>query len=347
MSNRIPELSPRGASERWLKKMRVDKRESTVSAYSYQIKHFVEWTESVDISSIGEVSGWDIESYETYRRDQGVKSITLNKELGTLRNFLRYCARIELIDGSIPEKVDPPTVPHQADVDKTLLKSERARDLLNYHSSNQYGSRSHVLLALEWYTGARLNSLRGLNVGDYYPEKQYVEFLHRPDADLPLKNGRAGERAVGFPESVSDILDEYMSVNRIEKYDNHGSRPLITSEVGRASRNAIRTWTYFATSPCLRMECPHGKRRNTCEYTDYSKASQCPSSRSPHQVRTGTITWQLNQGIPVEKVAKRVNTSVSVLKKHYDHPTRLEDLEKRRRQHLDQLSFERDEGDCK
>jgi len=34
-----------------------------------------------------------------------------------------------------------------------------------------------------------------------------------------------------------------------------------------------------------------------------------------------------------------VNTSVRVLKKHYDQPTRLEELEERRRQHLDRLSF--------
>lgn len=67
--------------------------------------------------------------------------------------------------------------------------------------------------------------------------------------------------------------------------------------------------------------------------------SKYPSSRSPRQVRTGSITWQLNRGIPIEVVAERVNTSVRMLKRYYDQPTRLEELEERRREHVDELEF--------
>jgi hypothetical protein len=58
-------------------------------------------------------------------------------------------------------------------------------------------------------------------------------------------------------------------------------------------------------------------------------------SRSPHQVRIGSITWQLNRGIPREVVVERVKTSVQILKRHYDQPTKREELEERRRHHLD------------
>jgi hypothetical protein len=51
----------------------------------------------------------------------------------------------------------------------------------------------------------------------------------------------------------------------------------------------------------------------------------------------------LNRGVPIEVVADRVNTSVRVLKKHYDQPTRREELEERRRQHIDRLDFDGDE----
>jgi hypothetical protein len=96
---------------------------------------------------------------------------------------------------------------------------------------------------------------------------------------------------------------------------------------------------YLATQPCLHSDCPHGKERETCEWADYSLGSKCPSSRSPHQVRTGSITWQLHRGLPLKAVAERVNTSVRVLKKHYDHADRREELEERRREHVDRLAF--------
>jgi site-specific recombinase XerD len=343
--DRIPDLSPREAFERWLNKLRVDKRESTVSAYHYQIKQFVEWCEAEGIVEIDDVTGWDLESYETYRRRQDVAAVTLNKELGTLKRFLEYCARIELVDESLPEKVDPPEVDKQADVDRTRLHAGRAEALFEYYETEAFGTRAHALLTLCWYTGARLNALRGLDLEHYHGEEQYVEFLHEPERDLPLKNGRDGERAVGFPEYVRDVVDEYVREHRKEKFADDGSRPLITSQSGRAGENSIRAWMYLATVPCLHTDCPHGNDPETCEYLDYTTASKCPSSRSPHQVRTGTITWQLNRGVPIEVVADRVNTSVRILKKHYDQPTRREELENRRREHVDSLSFDGEGGD--
>jgi len=344
--DRVPDLDPREAFERWMSRLRVDKREATISSYHYQVKLFIEWCEREGITEIGELTGWDLESYETERRGADVELITLNKELGTVKNFLEYAARIELVDDDLPEKVDPPDVEAQADVDETRLPTHRAKALLDYYDEHAYGSRAHALLALTWYTGARLNALRGLDVSHYDPDENLVEFIHQPERDLPLKNGYDGERAVGLPEPESEndvdvgaILDTYIAENRHEVYDEHGNPPLLASELGRPSQTAVRTWSYLATVPCLYMECPHGNDPETCDFLEYSTASKCPSSRSPHQVRTGSITWQLNRGVPIEVVAERVNTSVRVLKRHYDKPTRREALEERRRHHLDRLSF--------
>jgi len=342
--DRVPDLSPREAFERWLNKLRVDKSDATVSSYHYRLKLFIEWCEDQGIVEIGELTGWDLETFETHRRQQDIELVTLNKEMLTLQQFLTYCARIELVDENLPEKVDPPDTDKQADVDETRLHADRAKALFAYYDEYDRGSRAHALLTMCWYTGARLNALRGLDLEDYHSREQYVEFLHQPERELPLKNARNGERAVGLPDYAAEVLDEYIQHHRKDVFDDDGSRPLFTSQSGRASDNAVRTWMYLATVPCLHTECPHGENPDTCEYLDYSKASQCPSSRSPHQVRTGTVTWQLNRGVPIEVVARRVNTSVRVLKKHYDQPSRREELEERRRQHVDRLSFDENGG---
>lgn len=341
---RVPDLSPQEACERWVNKLRVSKAESTVSSYHYRLKHFVEFCREEGITSISDVTGWDLETFETRRREQGLEPLSLNKEMGTLQNFLEYCARIELVDEDLPQKVDPPDVPRDAHVDEKRLRQDRARTLLDYyreHDDTQVRySRAHAVLALAWYTGARLGGLRGLDVGDFDPNEQYLEFYHRPDEDTPLKNGRDGERFVGIPDHVVKLLCRFIAEERHEMHDDHGRRPLLASEVGRPSVNAVRAWMYRATFPCLHSPCPHGKDPDTCDYRTYSGASKCPSSRSPHQVRTGSITWQLNRGVPPQVVAKRVNTSVRVIKRHYDQPDKIEEMEERRREHLDRLDFD-------
>jgi len=337
---RVPDLSPREARELWLNKLRADRRESTVSAYHYRTKLFVEWCEAQQLGEIADLTGWDLERYEAHRREQGVETVTLNNELGTVKQLLEYCARVELVDEALPEKVDPPDVEKQADVDETRLAPDRAEQLFEHYERRAYGERSHALLTVAWYTGGRISAIRGLDLDHYHGDEEFVEFLHEPDRGLPLKNGEGGERAVGFPEYVSDVLDEYITEHRAEQFDETGARPLITSQTGRPTAGTLRTWMYQATFPCLHKRCPHGEDPETCEYKTYTNAGQCPSSRKPHAVRTGAITWMLNRGVPIEVVAERVNTSVRVLKKHYDQPTRREELEQRRRQHLDRLSFD-------
>ena len=340
--DRVPDLSPREAFERWLNKLRVDKTEATVSAYHYRLKHFIEFCEDEGIVSIGELTGWDIESFETRRREQGLEAITLNNEMGTLQNFLEYCARIEVVGETLPAKVDPPTVPAASQVDETRLSPGRARALLDHYEAHpeDRASRAHALLALAWYTGARLGALRALDVSDFHADEQCVEFIHRPDKDTPLKNGIDGERVVGLPKSVCDVVEEYIRHNRVDKYDEFGRRPLLVSQMGgRPSKNGVRAWMYLATVPCLHTDCPHGKDPGTCDFLEYSTASQCPSSRSPHQVRTGSVTWQLNRGIPPERVSERVNTSIEVLLRHYDQPSKMEEMRERRREFIDRLEF--------
>jgi site-specific recombinase XerD len=340
-------LSPREARDRWLNRLRSTKRESTVSAYHYRTKHFVEWCEAEDIDSIRGVSGWEIESYETYRRGKGLKSISLNREMGTLQNFLEYCARIELVGEDLPGKVDRPDVPRNAHISEEILEPDRGERLLEYYrvTPGAYGTRAHALLALTWYTGARRGGIRALDVDHFDYDDQFVAFKHRPEIDLPLKNGPDGERMVALPPHVCDIVETYLREHRHDNYDENRLRPLFTSATGRGSKNAVSAWMRLATQPCLQMECPHGKNRDTCEWVNYSQASKCPSARSPHPVRRGSITWQLNRGVPIEVVAKRVNSSVRVIEEHYDQPTQREELEERRREHIDRLGLDSESDD--
>lgn len=347
MSRKPPDLSPREARDRWLDKLRVDRTESTLSTYYYRLKLFCEWAEENSIESVGEINGWDLESYEAHRRSQKPTALTLNKEFGTLQNWLEYLARIEVVDEDLSEKVDPPDVPKgELSSDVKLDQSDAIRLLRYFRTTPEvYGSRAHALLELTWNIGARAGAIAALDLRDRRETAEGVRYLHfvnRPETGTRLKKGPDGERPVFLSKEVWNALDRYVEHYRFDIQDEHGRSPLLASEQGRPTPGTIRDWMYLATLPCQHSECPHDKDPKECEWTEYAKASGCPSSRAPHQVRTGSITWQRNRGIPAEVVAERVNSGVDTIEEHYDKEDPVEEMLQRRQPFLGALDIDED-----
>jgi hypothetical protein len=144
-----------------------------------------------------------------------------------------------------------------------------------------------------------------------------------------------------------EVLGDYIEHHRVDQQDDVGRAPLFTTREGRPAPDTVRKWSYLATLPCRHSGCPHGKDRATCEWPTYAQASKCPSTRAPHHVRTGSITYQLNIGFPVEVVANRVNASVQTIRDHYDKADKQERrrrqrrrMESDRRDYVQQMDFE-------
>jgi site-specific recombinase XerD len=336
-----PDLSPDEARERWLNKQRVDCSSSTISTYHYRLKLFVEWCRREGIDRMADVSGWDLEEYEMHRRSKEVAAATLHNELKTIRQWLEYLGGIGVVDADLHQAVDPPDIASGEESDDTKLTAEAAAPLLeHYRSGPDRGSRAHTLLELAWYTGARVGGLRALDVRDVDLEDGYLWFAHRPETDTPLKNAGDGQRAVALPGAVLSTIEAYLDDHRIEIEDSAGRQPLLTGQQGRPLPGTLRDWMYQATIPCVHGPCPHGRDRPTCSWTTYNGASNCPSSRSPHQVRTGAITWMLDCGLPVDVVADRVNATPEVISRHYDKQDAVTEMERRRRPHLTDLRLD-------
>lgn len=338
-------LSPRDAMDRWLDRQRIDKTEQTISTYYYRLKLFVEWCEGERIETMGELDGWLLEEFVVHRQGTDPVTATMKNELVTLRKFLRYCEDINVVDDGVAGSISVPTVPPDEQSSNIKLAADDAAALLSHYRNDAtvYGSRPHALLETLWHTGARNGGIVALDLEDRRETddgQHYLLFQNRAEAGTRLKKGPAGERPVLISQTVWDVLDHYVEHYRDDVTDEYGRKPLITSQRGRPSKGSIRGWTYQATVPCWHSECPHGKRRPTCDWTTYTQASQCPSSRSPHQIRTGAITWMRNRGLSAEVVAKRVNAKVSTIERHYDKADPMEEMLKRRAQATQDLDIE-------
>lgn len=331
------EMHPRQAANRYLRRREADSTDKSIHGWEYRLKLFVEWCESVGIEQVGQLQGYDIDEYHEIRSAE-VAPATLEGDMWTLKMFSRFLEDIGAVDDGLADAVRIPDLDPEDRSNDEKLRAEDATALLRYYrnSDQHYGTRQHVFLELAWVTGARLGGLRGLDVRDFYPEEQYVEFRYRPP-ETPLKNKLRGERPVAIPQETVDALREYIAHHRYDVHDDEGRQPLLASARGRPGTNTIRVWSYLATIPCTYGDCPHGKDPETCQWTEYAHASKCPSSRSPHRIRTGVITYLLNQGWPPEDVAERVNATVKTIEQHYDKA----DPEQRRQRLRDRMEERR------
>lgn len=340
--------SVREAVRRYLRRREPDSTQKSIGAWEYRLKLFVEWTESVGIETVGQLQPYDVDEYYELRASE-VAPATLEGQMWTLSEFAEFLEDLGAVGDGLSNAVQIPDLDPEDRVDDTKLATDDAISQLQFYRRHEdrFGTRAHVLLELAWFTGARQGGLRALDVRDVeLDDDPYVEFRHRP-GETPLKNKMDGYRPVALREETADAIRTYLSEHRHDVSDEHGRQPLLASANGRPTSNTLRVWMYLATQPCLRAPCPHGEERQACQYTQYNHASKCPSSRSPHQVRTGAITWMLNRGWPPEDVAERVNASPKTIKRHYDHADpeerrrRLrERMEKRRRPLLEELDLD-------
>jgi len=313
----------------YIQHRKPDWSEKSVQNNRYRLKKFVAWCGEEEIENLNHLTGRNLHRYRTWR-GQEIAKITLVNELRTLRKFLEWCASVDAVEKGLREKVLIPDVSEGDEAKDVHIEPERAETILEHLNQFSYASRQHVVASILWHTGIRLGTLRALDVADFDSDEPCLEVRHRPDSETPLKNGEAAERSIYVGEHYKQVISDYIDHNRDDVTDDYGREPLITSEQGRLSEGAVRTTVYRLTLPCTYGECPHEKEPTTCEFTNYAKVSECPSSLSPHAIRRGSITAHLREGTPTEVVSDRMNVSAAVLDKHYDERTEREKMRVRR-----------------
>lgn len=322
---------------------RDDLAENTRETQDHRLRAFLAWCEEEEITDMTDISGRDLYEFRIWRRDGGysgeeIETVTLRGNLATLRAFLRFCGEIDAVEEELWDKVPLPTSSKGDDVSESTLSPDRAVDVLRYLERFEYASRRHIIVLILWHTGCRMGALRGLDVEDMdldgdrpRGDGPAVHYVHRPP-ETPLKNKEAGDRWNAISEHVAQVLRDYMGGPREDVTDDEGRNPLVTTRYGRVSRSAVRDTLYRVTRPCWRgEECPHDKDPDTCDWTGHGKMSKCPSSRSPHDVRSGRVTAYRRQDVQRDLVEDRLNASEDILDKHYDRRSEREKAAQRRR----------------
>ncbi|WP_323173818.1 site-specific integrase [Natrialba sp. PRR66] len=353
MRTDLEPMAPREAVNMWIDRLQSTRADETLKSYRYRLKPFLEWCEKEGIDNLNDLTSRDVFQFDSHRRADGLQVSTLNNQIGTLKQFIQFCERIDAVPAGLPTKVEVPSVDLAERVNDELLSADRAATIRENLHRYERASRRQAMFELLWHTGCRLGGLRALDLGDCFfdesdlerlrhqddiegaaldaVEVPFVYFRNRPET--PLKNKREGERPVAIDRDVADRVQEYIGVNRVHRPGSNDRQPLFTTEKGdnaRVSKSSIRREIYILTQPCRWGRCPHDRDTTNCEALEHGKEARCPSSRSPHPLRTGSITHMRDQGWPPEVVAERVNATPEVIREHYDHPDPIRRMQSRR-----------------
>lgn len=334
MTEELEPLAPKEALELYLKDREQELAESTLYSHGSRLSWFANWCEQENIHNLNELSGRDLMRFKHWRRDQGdLKPISLDGQLSTLRVFIQFCENLDAVRPELHEQIAGLEVSESEQINGQIIAPERAAKIRRYLNQFEYASNRHVVFSLAWETDLRLGGIRALDVDDYSSSDEIVQTVHRPESGTPLKNGENGERQINLSPSGCELVDQYLEHRRPPINDEYGRGPLLATNHGRMAKSTIRRFMYQVTRPCeYEQECPHNRDLDTCQARRYRFASRCPSSRSPHSVRRGSITYLRESDVSIEVITERVNASRDVIEKHYDQRSEEQHREQRRRE---------------
>jgi len=336
-----PDLTIPEAVDLFIRRRRPDWKGETEPTYRRELGHFEDYADQEGIETVDDLTRWNVGSYTDYLLGQDNARVTVVGRQKTARTWLKYLESQGIVPLGIHLAIETLKLDPDEETSNQQLAPEDARTLLSFYreSTEWRGTRRHAVLEVFWHVGCRSKGLRALDLEDYDPETGDLRFRNRPETDTRLKHGKAHERNVTLSETPKEVLNLYIARERSDIRDDHGRKPLFPTRQGRPVRGTVRGWMYMATQPCMATECPHGKRRPNCEYVPRDEASKCPSTRPPHAIRRGSITWQRNLGFDPETVASRAAATPDVIRRYYDQPDYADELE-RRREDTEQIDIE-------
>lgn len=329
-SDDAPDLAIGEATDLFIRRKRPEWKGETERTYRRTLDEFEEYAAEADLENLSDLSRYRLGGYSDWLLGSDLARATIAGRQKQVRTWLKFLEAQGLVPLGSHLAVDVIRLDDGEEVSSDMLEPADARTLLEfYRDSTKYrGTRQHALVEVVWHLGPRRSCLRALDLRDY--DDGVLTFKNRPDTGTRLKRGNDHERKAMLSSVPQAVLEFYLARERFDVRDDHGRKPLFASERGRPEEDTITGWMYLATQPCLAVECPHGRRRPNCSYVPRDRASKCPSTKGPHAVRRGSITWQRNLGIEAEKVASRAATTPDVIRRYYDQPDLDEDLERRR-----------------
>jgi len=293
-------------------------RQSTLDNLKYSFTPFLEWADEQGLDNMNNLTPKLVHDYKLYlqeRRNGGYAPSTLEAYLCDFRAMVEHAESYGGVQRGLSDVITVPSPSGENSRKHIVLEESRAEAISEYLNKYEYASRRHVEFQMIWDCGLRIGALRSLDMDDFVRDdpdfSPHLRLMDRPNQGTGLKNGAKSERRVFVRPETEKVLKAWITDRRPEAADEFGRKPLLTTQYGRVSEDAIKKDMQRATAPCFL-----GNPCEGCNGDDHNK--KCPEALSPHPIRRGAITRDLNEGMIPEHVSERYDTGVEVIRRHYD-----------------------------
>jgi integrase/recombinase XerD len=268
---------------------------NTRSAYSADLRKFLNFLQTRAIHSINSVTRQHILEFLTEEQDRGLGTSSISRRLVSIKVFLRYLQQEGLLRANVTETMDSPKLWKVLPSVLTLKEVERL--LSSPPIEKPAGLRDKAILETFYGTGLRVSELAQLTVDDIHFDAGYLRCMGkgRKERVVPL-----GETARGF---IQRYLDEVRPTLAKQGLD---ARALFLTRRGRRF-NRRGLWKMIKK---------------------YARLAGIPKNVKPHTLRHSFASHLLANGAPLRIIQEMLGHSDITTTQMYTHvdPARLKSV---------------------
>jgi integrase/recombinase XerC len=281
--------------DRFLTYIEVERRYSplTVRNYRHDIELFAAWWQqhhNLPTFDVTQLSATDLREWIVKRIDSDkAKPASINRELSSLRSFLRYMRRIGSVDKDLFKFIVSLRTPT---VLPTFVPETRMRRVLDNCNDDSESlsfrdQRRALIIAMFYGCGLRLGELHALRLGDIDLAGATIRVVGKGDK----------ERLLPLLATLVERIKRYIDCVAKEGVEVTNAMPLIVTEQGGAlSRSSIQR----AVASALGEASVQGRK-------------------SPHVLRHTFATHLLNRDADMRDIQELLGHSSMRTTQHYTH----------------------------
>lgn len=185
-------------TEKYLEYIQLEKSlsKNTVESYTRDLRDLFLFLEKRDITTVSEVSAFDLMHYLSELETAGKSVATISRMAATIRSFFGYMYEERLIDQNPAKKLKTPKLDRKVETPLTVNQVEHL--LKQPNLDNLWGKRDHTMLELLYATGIKTSELILLTTGDVNLEYSF------------LRISGTQKRVVSLSESLKEVLSDYL-----------------------------------------------------------------------------------------------------------------------------------------
>lgn len=254
--------------------------QNTLQAYGYDLEGFSQVLKERKREKVTEITEEDVLAFATKLQVKGYASSSICRMLVTLKAFLRFLYREELIQNEIGLSIDTPKIWQL--IPDILNFSEVEKLLLAPDCKTEVGARDRAILQVMYASGLRVSEVCGLNIQDF------------SDHMIRVVGKGKKERMVPVATSAVEAIDHYLLYHRPSNVE-------IEALFINAKRKRIDRFTIW-------------KRLKS-----YAKYAKITKSISPHTLRHSFATHLLENGADLRIIQELLGHSSIATTDRYTH----------------------------